>query len=80
MLPRQEIVRAVVADHARREAERLDAIRRVLADYRDMPGLNVTLAQGTRLWGLSPELCGSILDHLVAQGYLKRLGNLYSCP
>jgi hypothetical protein len=45
-----------------------------------MPGLNVTLAQGTRLWGLSPELCGSILDHLVAQGYLKRLGNLYSCP
>jgi hypothetical protein len=79
MLPAQEILRAVVADHARREAERLDAIRRVMADYREMPGLNVTLAQGSRLWSLPPELCASILDQLIAQGYLKRRGKLYSC-
>jgi hypothetical protein len=78
LLPQSESVHAVLVEHARLESERREALRRVQADYQEMPGLSVTLSQGCRLWSLSPELCASILAELVAHGQLKRLGDQYS--
>jgi hypothetical protein len=80
LLPQKqtESVRAVLAEHSRLEAERRDAVRRVEADYREMPGLSVTLAQGCRLWSLSQDLCKSILDQMMARGQLKRRGDQFS--
>ena len=62
----------------RTDNDRRDAMRRVQADYREMPGLSVTLKQGCRLWSLSPTSCVSILDQLIAKGTLKRRGEQYS--
>lgn len=73
-----ESVRAVLADHKRRESDRRDAVLRVEADYREMPGLSVTLSQGCRLWSLPPDLCASILEQMIAGGQLKRRGEQYS--
>ena len=49
-----------------------NSAERVMADYREMPGLSVTLAQGARLWGLSLIECESVLAMLVADGQLFR--------
>ena len=54
-----------------------EALRRIRADYHEMPGLRVTLKQGCRLWNLTPEVCRPILDAMVASGFLNRNGELY---
>ena len=73
-----ESVRALLVDPARRESERREALRRVEADYREMPGLSVTLPQGCRLWSLPQDLCASVLNQLIDRGKLKRSGDQYS--
>lgn len=73
-----ESVRAVVAEHTRQESERRDALRRVQADYREMPGLSVTLPQACRLWSLSPQLCASLLNQMISSGQLARKGDRYT--
>jgi hypothetical protein len=55
-----------------------EALRRIHADYREMPGLKVTLQQGCRLWDVSPEVCRPILDIMVINGFLCRSGDHYS--
>ena len=45
---------------------------RILAEYREMPGLRLAARQAARLWGLQPELCVATLDGLVADGRLGR--------
>jgi hypothetical protein len=54
-----------------------EALRRIHADYHEMPGLRVTLKQGCRLWNLTPEVCRPILDAMVASGFLNRKGEHY---
>lgn len=54
-----------------------EALRRIHADYREMPGLRVTLKQGCRLWDLAPEVCKPILDAMVADGVLSQRGEHY---
>ena len=49
-----------------------NAADRVMADYREMPGLCVTVAQGARLWGLSLADCEGVLAVLIADGQLHR--------
>jgi hypothetical protein len=46
--------------------------QRILAEYREMPGLCLTAEQGGRLWGLDPPRCHLILERLVANGHLRR--------
>jgi hypothetical protein len=72
------VLRAGGPERFKKDADCHDAIRRVQADYREMPGLSVTLQQGCRLWSLPPALCASILEQLIAQGTLKRRGDQYS--
>ena len=47
-------------------------MKRVHAEYREMPGLLLTLEQAARLWGMAPPVCHAILDRLVAAGWLRR--------
>lgn len=47
-----------------------EAVERVRADFNDMPGLELTLAQASRLWHLGIDDCRSVLDALVDAGFL----------
>ena len=45
---------------------------RILAEYREMPGLRLTPRQAARLWAMDAVHCQAILDALVASGCLRR--------
>ena len=45
---------------------------RVRGEFREMPGLTLTLAQAGRLWSLDPATCNEVLSDLVATGFLCR--------
>jgi hypothetical protein len=45
---------------------------RVRGEFREMPGLTLTLAQAGRLWSLDPPTCDEVLSQLVQAGYLRR--------
>jgi hypothetical protein len=50
----------------------LDVVtRRVREEFREMPGLHLTPAQATRLWGLEQEVCRQVIDSLIAAAYLR---------
>ena len=50
----------------------LDVVtRRVREEFREMPGLRLTPAQATRLWGLEQEICRQVIDSLIAAAYLR---------
>jgi hypothetical protein len=46
-------------------------IHRIQAEFLEMPGLRLTPAQATRLWGLERETCRAVIDSLVATEFLK---------
>ena len=43
---------------------------RVRGEFREMPGLALTLAQAGRLWNLDPAACAEVLNQLVSTGFL----------
>jgi Fic family protein len=47
-------------------------IRRIEAEYREMPGLRLTTPQASRLWGLNPGQSERLLSELVDEGFLMR--------
>jgi hypothetical protein len=47
---------------------------RIHAEFQEMPGLNLTLPQAQRLWGLPPDLCTRVVDVLLDRAILKRSG------
>ena len=49
----------------------------ICAEYREMPGLNLTLPQAVRLWTAEPGACAETLDALVKSGFLRRVGRTY---
>jgi hypothetical protein len=46
-------------------------LRRVREEFREMPGLRLTPAQATRLWGLENETCRAVIEQLVAASFLR---------
>jgi hypothetical protein len=46
-------------------------VDRVRAEFVEMPGLELTLAQAVRLWTLGVDDCRHIIDALVDVGFLK---------
>ena len=46
-------------------------IRRVRDEFHEMPGLRLTPAQATRLWGLEKETCRVVIESLVAAAFLR---------
>ena len=51
-----------------------DLCARVWAEFREMPGLNLTLAQAARLFSLDRARCERVLDALVVSGVLATDG------
>jgi hypothetical protein len=52
-------------------SETESVIHRIRAEFREMPGLRLTPAQATRLWGLERDICSAIIDRLVASEFLR---------
>ncbi|HXE76425.1 MAG TPA: hypothetical protein VNN18_12445 [Candidatus Xenobia bacterium] len=48
-------------------------VRMARAEFREMPGLRLTLAQAARLWHLPVAEAEALLAALVAEGLLRRL-------
>lgn len=59
------------------EPEDGDVRARIHAEYREMPGLKLTLAQASRLFNLEPVRCGRALDTLVSVGVLWTDGRAF---
>lgn len=52
-----------------------DAIVRIEAEYREMPGLSLTVRQAARLWGMDRSTCELVLANLIERRVLKRAWN-----
>jgi hypothetical protein len=48
------------------------ALRRIRGEYREMPGLKLTVPQAARLWHVDAPSVERMLDALVADGLLRR--------
>jgi len=46
-------------------------VQRVESEFREMPGLQLTLAQAQRLFGLDPAACRHVIDALVEASFLR---------
>ena len=46
-------------------------LRRVRAEFMEMPGLRLTPAQATRLWGLEREVCHAVINALIDASFLR---------
>jgi hypothetical protein len=52
-----------------------DALRRAQAEFLEMPGLKLTVAQASRLWHFDSALCSAVLTTLVEQRFLVQIRN-----
>ena len=53
------------------------AVWRAKAEFLEMPGLRVTMAQAQRLWGFDRSLCENVLDALVRARFLAVSGSSF---
>jgi hypothetical protein len=56
-------------------AARTQLLRRVESEYREMPGLRLTLPQAQRLFALREDVCARVLTTLADQAILRRDAN-----
>lgn len=49
-------------------------LRRIRNEYIEMPGLQLTVRQAQRLWGLDAETCSQAIELLVDAKFLRRIG------
>jgi hypothetical protein len=54
-------------------------IERIDSEYREMPGLRLTVAQAARLWGLQVPHCRALLRALVVRGRLVETADGLHC-
>jgi hypothetical protein len=52
-----------------------ELLQRVEAEYREMPGLSLTLSQAERLWGLDRATCAFVLTTLIDRRVLRQAPN-----
>ncbi|HEY7173142.1 MAG TPA: hypothetical protein VH417_19960 [Vicinamibacterales bacterium] len=50
--------------------EQAEWLRVIQAEYRDLPGLKLTMPQAQRLWGLDEHACEALLETLIACRFL----------
>src|SRR5688572_27765361 len=65
-----------VAEHDDNDGQ--DVYQRIHAEFREMPGLRVTLAQATRLFSLDSIRCERVLTALVQTGVLSTDGRMFA--
>lgn len=49
-----------------------EMIRRVRAEFLEMPGLKLTVAQAQRLWGADRPTCEAVIEALTEARFLAR--------
>ncbi len=49
-----------------------DTLRRVRAEFLEMPGLKLTVPQAQRLWGVDQRTCEAVIEELTATRFLAR--------
>lgn len=49
-----------------------DTIRRVRAEFLEMPGLKLTVPQAQRLWGVDRHTCEAVIHELTESRFLAR--------
>lgn len=54
-----------------------DLLRRVRAEFDEMPGMRVTFEQLQRLLGVNEPTCEYVLGRLVRDGYIARERGVY---
>jgi hypothetical protein len=47
-------------------------VRRVRAEFLEMPGLRLTVPQASRLWGLEVPACEAVIEALIQSAFLQR--------
>jgi hypothetical protein len=47
-------------------------VRRIRAEFLEMPGLCLTIEQAQRLWSLEPRTCEALLQSLIDSRFLRR--------
>jgi hypothetical protein len=47
-------------------------VRRIRAEFLEMPGLSLTIEQAQRLWSLEPRACQALLKSLIDSRFLRR--------
>ena len=47
-------------------------LHRIRGEFREMPGLRLTLEQASRLWHLDAAICAAVLMRLVSDRFLMR--------
>jgi hypothetical protein len=56
----------------RQRDRRPSLLVRIAAEYLRLPALALTVAQGSRLWGIDATTCEHLLNALVGAGFLRR--------
>ena len=47
-------------------------VARIRGEYREMPGLRLTLSQACRLWQMDGPTCERVLEQLVGEAFLYK--------
>lgn len=66
-----DVDRAVLLDGDGAANHAVQALRRIRAEYEEMPGLCLTSKQAARLLGLEHRDCAFLLQGLVLHGFLR---------
>jgi hypothetical protein len=48
-----------------------ELVGRIRAEFLEMPGLRLTVAQASRLWGLDEGACRRVIEVLVGASFLR---------
>lgn len=68
-MPGPLIQRGVFEKHV---SDASSLVHRIRAEYREMPGLRLTLRQAARLWHLDARTCELVFEALVGERFLLR--------
>ena len=61
-----------VASTPERQPSNERLVRRIRAEFLEMPGLCLTIEQAQRLWSLEPRTCEALLNPLIDSRFLRR--------
>jgi hypothetical protein len=53
---------------------------RIEAEFKEMPGLKLTVKQASRLFDIEPARCERVLEALVERGHLATDGRAFGSP
>ena len=49
-----------------------DLADRVRGEFNEMPGLQLTIPQAARLWGMEPDACRDVVETLIDASFLRK--------